>query len=207
MRYSQFAEDMLIALYQESETAVEEIRFKDLVAWYGLSDNERWLNRLSEEWKSNRYAEVQSFISGPLEWYVEISGAGMRYIEDRYGDKTGVGTVLHRIATVDDNPSIGEAGPISSSTWTGLPSDFELTEKRREKLVVLLTTVESDLDKIGVGNSEKAMARAYIVAAKALADAPVPPVDLIWVMIGRANALSGIASLLVSVVALFSAAH
>ena len=93
-----------------------------------------------------------------------------------------------------------------SSAWTGLPSTFTLAEEKRESLVSLLREAEESLDQLGAGNSEKAMARAFIVAARVLADAPDPPVDLIWEIIGRANSLAGIASLLVSIIALFSVA-
>ena len=96
---------------------------------------------------------------------------------------------------------------VDSSKWTGLPADFALTEQRAESLISMLSDVERALDSIGADNSEKAMARAYIVAAKALADAPDPPVDIIWELINRANSLAGIASLFVSVIALFAAVH
>lgn len=95
---------------------------------------------------------------------------------------------------------------ISSSSWTGLPSDFDLTEERREKLVALLRDSEEALDAIGAGNAEKAMARAYIVAAKVLAETPDPPADLIWELINRASQISGVASLFVSLISLFTVA-
>ena len=95
---------------------------------------------------------------------------------------------------------------VDSSAWTGIPSQFVLNEVRKAELSTLLIKAERDLDNLGAGNSEKAMARAYIVAAKALADAPDPPVDIIWDLIGRANNLAGIASLFVSIIALFQTA-
>ena len=98
-----------------------------------------------------------------------------------------------------------ELATYSSSDWTGLPSHFVLTEKRRESLVVLLMEAELTLDSIGAGNVEKRMAAAYIVAARTLAEAPDPPVDLIWEIIGKANNLAGIASLFVAIIALFTA--
>ncbi len=92
-----------------------------------------------------------------------------------------------------------------SSAWTGLPSDIELSETRRAELMVLLDDAERALDAVGSLNSEKAMARAYIIAAKTLADTPSPPVDLIWEMVNRANQLCGITSLFVSIFAFFAA--
>lgn len=93
---------------------------------------------------------------------------------------------------------------INSSKWTGLPSDFALTEERQQSLVSMLIKAEQDLNFIEAGNAEKAMARSYIIAAKALAEAPDPPNDLIWDILNRANQLSGIASLFVSILALFA---
>ena len=96
---------------------------------------------------------------------------------------------------------------IDSTKWTGLPSNFQLVEEKRVRLAALLSEAEYALDQLGAGNSEKAMARAYIVAARTLAEAPDPPTDLIWEIIGRANSLAGIASLFVSIIALFQVAH
>ena len=97
---------------------------------------------------------------------------------------------------------------VDSSKWTGLPNGFALTEQKREMLARALGDAELALDGVGAGNSEKAMARAYIIAAKALADAPEPPADLIWELVQRASNLAGVASLFISVIALFSgAAH
>jgi len=93
---------------------------------------------------------------------------------------------------------------IDSSSWTGLPSNFVFNPDKHETLVRLLREAEGKLDGVGATNEEKAMARSYIVAARILSDAPDPPIDVIWELISRANHLSGIAALLVSIIALFS---
>ena len=95
---------------------------------------------------------------------------------------------------------------ISSSSWTGLPSQFVLDEQKKAELVLLLAAAERTLDSLGMGNSEKATVRAYIIAARALSDVPDPPVDIIWELINRANSLAGIAALFVSIIALFTSA-
>jgi hypothetical protein len=95
---------------------------------------------------------------------------------------------------------------INSSSWTGLPSQFVFDQQKQVELIALLNDAEKSLDSLGAGNSEKAMARAYIVAARTLSDVPDPPVDIIWELVTRANALAGIASLFVSIIALFTAA-
>ena len=92
-----------------------------------------------------------------------------------------------------------------SARWTGLPSGFVISQGFQSELIQLLNTAEQNLDSVGASNSEKAIARAYIVAAKTLAEAPEPPADLIWELINRATSLAGIASLFVSIIALFMA--
>jgi hypothetical protein len=87
-----------------------------------------------------------------------------------------------------------------------LPKGFQLTEAKREQLIILLKDAELKLDCIDATNNEKSTARAYIIAALTLADAPDPPIDILWEAINRANSVAGVASLLVAVVALFLAA-
>jgi hypothetical protein len=94
---------------------------------------------------------------------------------------------------------------IDSTNWTGLPSGFTFNPAKHDRLVSLLKEAEDSLDKLEATNEEKAMARSYLVAAKVLSDAPDPPIDLIWELIGRANQIAGITALLISLIALFSA--
>lgn len=70
-------------------------------------------------------------------------------------------------------------------------------------LIKALDEIDLELDKLPVANSEKAQIRAYVLAARSLADAPEPPVDLIWEILNRANHVSGIASLFVAILAIF----
>ncbi len=96
-----------------------------------------------------------------------------------------------------------ENGPIDSALWTGLPRKGVLNEADADRLKAALALVESAVERSGATNEEKAQARAYVMALQALSDAPEPPADLIWELVNRACQLSGIASLFVSVVALF----
>ena len=107
------------------------------------------------------------------------------------------------MAVTSSEPEITFHPAIDSSAWTGLPSSFVLTEQKRETLAAMLQEADLALDFVGASNQEKAMARAYIVAAKTLANAPEPPADLIWELINRANQISGVAALLVSIIGLF----
>lgn len=125
-------------------------------------------------------------------------------------DQGSIFHVGYRISRAGVNSLAGQVEQISetvdSSTWTGRPN-LSLSDGRQARLARLLIDVENALDVADLGNAEKAMARAYVVAARSLAEAPDPPADLIWELISRANSLAGIASLLVSVIALFMAAN
>lgn len=90
-----------------------------------------------------------------------------------------------------------------SSTWTGLPRAFILAPEQQVALVSELDVAERQLGMLGLGQEVAAQARAYIVAARVLAEAPEPASDLIWTMLGRLNNIAGVASLLVGMIALF----
>jgi hypothetical protein len=90
-----------------------------------------------------------------------------------------------------------------SSSWTGLPSDFLLTEDKRAAIVRGLDVAADSLQDTSASQHDQAQARAYIISAKALLEAPEPDPDLAWQLIGRANNLAGIAALFVSIIALF----
>ena len=99
--------------------------------------------------------------------------------------KTGFGTGSF------GGPSV-ELQPIDSSRWTGLPTEYELSEARRQKLQSLVDQAFRDLDLLGAGNAEKAQARSYLVALNALSEAPDPPTKLIWMLIERGMAIVGV---------------
>jgi hypothetical protein len=97
--YTEFAEKLLVILYQESEIGREsDHSFGELIAKYGLERNERWLERLPDEWAADGLAEVHTSIGSPLAWSAEITGRGMRHVERNYGGKDGVGTVIEPVA-------------------------------------------------------------------------------------------------------------
>lgn len=108
--------------------------------------------------------------------------------------------------TVEDE--VGEAPRISvdSATWTGLPKTGLLNEQQVARLLGGLKLIDKAIDSFDGSNEERAQARAYYLAMHALAAAPEPPADLIWQILQRANNLAGIASLFVSLIALFQAA-
>ena len=84
---------------------------------------------------------------------------------------------------------------IDSSRWTGLPTEYKLTEARREHLQSLIEKAMSDLELLGAGNAEKAQARSYLVALNALSEAPEPPSDVIWSLLERGMVIVGVCEL------------
>lgn len=82
---------------------------------------------------------------------------------------------------------------------------FSFSEDEQRKLIGLLTEVERALPSADGTNVEQAMAHAYIISARVLAEAPDPPSDLIWELVNRASQIAGIASLFVAIFALFAA--
>jgi hypothetical protein len=220
---------MLIALYQESESDFLDpfgITFGKLVDRYGLARNERWLDRLAKEWQQEGLAEISDHLGPASEFEIEITGRGMRAVEERYGGKDGVGTILEPVPanvllTEDGQPIRTEDGgyilletppgpsseapiQVSSENWTGLPRTGTLSVEATDRLKVALKAVENAVAKASCSNEERAQARAYIFAINALAEAPDPPADLIWKLVERANSFAGIASLFVALVALFT---
>ncbi|SEK46371.1 hypothetical protein SAMN05216382_0458 [Sphingomonas palmae] len=80
-----------------------------------------------------------------------------------------------------------------------------LSENKRISLINEIGAVEARLDDQDLSNADKAQARAFLNAAKALTEAPEPPADLIWEILNRANSIAGIASLFVTIIAIFLA--
>jgi hypothetical protein len=93
-----------------------------------------------------------------------------------------------------------------SSTWTGVEKHLEWTHDKSLKLVVLLDEASVGLSKLSLSNSERSQIFAYLSSIRALAEAPDPPLDLVWTLVDRTNKLAGIAGLFISILSLFSAA-
>ena len=198
MDYDDFAERFLAALYLETETAGGSYHDAGkLITKYGLTPRSNWIDRITDDWEGSYFREVSKVLGGYEGWSFRISALGAKKVEENFSDLDEIREAL--IGTGEE----ARAPSVDSTQWTGLPSQFALDEHKKAELSDLLTKAELELDTLGAGNSEKAMARAYIVAAKALADAPEPPADIIWELINRANSLAGITSLFVSIIALF----
>jgi hypothetical protein len=224
VNYTQFSQAFLVAAYHESELFENrDITAGQLLGTYDPDGKPGWAGSVVEEFAQDGLMENDPTLGDEAQLSVILKGKGIREAE-RLID---VGLKVRKLSSFSDGTTFSDGSrfatelpiasepqaeaelmPVESSGWTGLPSDNVLSEDRRVSLQTLLTRAEADLDALGIGNAEKALARAYIIAARALADAPEPPVDLIWQIICRANNVAGIASLFVSIIALLNgAAH
>jgi hypothetical protein len=91
---------------------------------------------------------------------------------------------------------------IESSRWTGRRRKITLTPRRVDQLIEELGRIEFRLSELPITNAEKSQARAFVLAAKLLAESPEPPGELIWEMLKRASEIATIAALFVSVFAI-----
>lgn len=212
MIFTEYAELFVAALYHKTTLEDGEwYTFGDIVEEYQFPWKERWKRNLWEDLEDRGLVRLRGADEPSSRKEVALSGAGFRHIEQGPGADNVVAflesyglTHSHQRHSTDkgSDAEVG-ASRVDSSTWTGLPSDFELSEEKRTTLVAYLQEAESKLDSLGISNEAKAQARAYIIAAKVLADAPEPPSDVIWELVQRANSIAGIASLFVSVIGLF----
>jgi hypothetical protein len=159
------------------------------------------------------YAIGRNFTDGRthsfLEAFADIGSDYLREALDNYEEQILALAEANEAAFVDEEVDAdGESRPVESSTWTGRAEPKALSNEQLRVLVKELDSAESQLERLDVSQEVRAQARAYILASRLLAEAPDPPVELIWSILTRANSLAGIASLFVSIFALFStAAH
>jgi hypothetical protein len=118
-------------------------------------------------------------------------------VETQYADPD-LGTNPFRLITTEESTPSDHS--IDSSRWTGLPTDTEITDARRAKLLSLTDRALADLNLIEAGNAEKAQARAIILAIHALSEAPDPPSEIIWKLLERGLALVGVCELFYKIV-------
>lgn len=192
------------ALY--NETAVlgfTRFQVGAIVRAYGLDWKIIWADNFISEIRTHNFARVYWVDGPPLEQYVSIGAAGVLWVENSLRENLASFLKNHGAVYHGEIPEVVK-GSIDSALWTGLRSNKVVALEKRDELVRLLVKAERDLDALSGTNSEKGMARAYIVAARVLAEAPEPPEDLIWELVGRANSLAGVASLFVSIIALFA---
>lgn len=89
----------------------------------------------------------------------------------------------------DNEPLRAEPIRVDSRSWTGL-TRVRVTHRNAHAISRLIDTALGELSTDG--NAKTAQARALLLAAKELTDAPEPPSDIIWELIQRAGAVVGL---------------
>jgi hypothetical protein len=224
--FTSFQENLLVAAFELSErTGNEMVDVKEIISSYPLWPRSNWIMQSLRDFLARGLINDTLTIGGEEEQTLWLTAAGMREAEHliekgvmlihsddmqqsgRWTDGSVVTTEFlndrpHSDLAVVETREIA----VDTSSWTGLPRTGVLSEQQVSRLRAGLTQVEQALSEFGGTNEERAQARSYFVAINALADAPEPPADLIWKMIERVNQIAGIASLFVSIMALFQAA-
>jgi DNA-binding MarR family transcriptional regulator len=190
---------LLVASYLHSEdTGNEQVTVSEVLDKYSIEARPNWVRRAISSLTDEGYAKGRMHMGSERDQRVWLTAQGVKEAERLLDEE------IVTIKMPENNiPIESPASTADSSRWTGLPSGFRWSEEKREKLIDQLGAIEGALDSSSLGNVDKAQARAYVVAARALAEAPEPEPDLIWEVLQRANAVSGIASLFVAIIALF----
>ena len=84
----------------------------------------------------------------------------------------------------------------------GPDMDFFRSDDRKE---AFLRTAASEIEQVAasdLSSAQKSQAVGFLTAAKALAETPEPPVDLIWTILNRASAFAGIGSFFIALITL-----
>ena len=180
----------MLALYRSWQRGEQLVSLARVLDDNNISWQRGWLVRLHDSLKG------QGFLDGPANRRVEemtagsLTSSGLQFVEDHI--------LPEEIEGDDKSEEFTE-----SSVWTGLPEGFSLTEEKRSEIIRQLDLAESSIPNTDASQHNQAQARSYIVAARALLEAPDPEPELAWELIGRANNLAGIMSLFVSLIALF----
>ena len=124
------------------------------------------------------------------------SEIGDRYYRDAFA------ALEARIANGAPEVEVDIPDPSNHSEGEGPNPRALSTDASKAKFVGKAETQLKAVEQSQLSNADKSTARGYLIAAKALADTPEPPVDIIWTILQRANSVAGIASFFVALVAL-----
>jgi len=210
--YSQFERQLIVAAYYSSnQLDKDKITIAEIGDRYELDANFRWLRTALGNLYTSGLSK-ETLHSGALtEHRIWLTAEGIREAERIIQTEpptfvTPKNSSVGAESVAEDPEALKGVEPsaIDSSTWTGRSTVRQLDEARRVKLVALIESAEKNVEEAELGNFERSQALSYIVAIKALAEAPEPPSDLIWELASRANNLAGVAALFVSIIGLFS---
>ncbi len=200
MTFSDLEEKLLMALYQEQADGgqSEVIFFHDLAEKYELERKPGWLLSAQKDLIS------QGLIVGPGSSQNDemaggkITGAGMRKIEEKYGDKDGVGQILAPLAkesafieAEDGSPMSKEDGAyilaesatenssniarvISSADWTGISIRLQSDPAVVSMIASHIGEIDNLVERTGLTNTERQKAKAITDSLRLLVASPEP---------------------------------
>lgn len=147
--YSQFRETLLSILYQEQvhEGRDDILSFPELVDEYNLDFQPGWLDELQSELREEGLLRGPSNGRGDEMAYGKLSGAGLRYIEDKYGTLKGVPTMVSKpayddllVAVEEPDTRDGSTPKFDSEKWTGgklVLTDAKVIREVRSQAAIL----------------------------------------------------------------------
>ncbi|MXO87112.1 hypothetical protein GRI38_13850 [Altererythrobacter aurantiacus] len=187
--YSQFENELIVAAYNTAnELQKDSVSLSEIQSFFESEFDRRWIvNALSYYW-ANGLSREQLHNGKIGEQRISLTRDGFRAAE-RLIDEDAVGLQRNDPRGTDHDRT---------------PSSLTLSKVEKERLLREVSAAEVQIDRLKLGNTDRSNAIAYLTAIRALAEAPEPPKDLIWKLIGRASDISGIASLFVSLAGVFA---
>ncbi|QXQ07961.1 hypothetical protein KX816_08220 [Sphingosinicellaceae bacterium] len=207
MTFTDFEEKILIGLYQERTVfgVSDMLPFQDLVDKYGLDSQTGWLI------EAQKNLLTQGLITGPRNGYNDqmalglIAGPGMKLIEQRYGDKDGVGMILGPITAVRtgggvrDTPTTepsfltletgglieleGQNLAIDSTAWTGVSERLRADPIKVQNITTKIRELDQLVDGSGLTNTQVARVKAITESLVKLVESPEPEWEAIALLL------------------------
>jgi hypothetical protein len=199
LSYTDYAREMLIALYFQAEELDAPSTLGDLAASNGIESKLKWAQMLATEWEQQGLADVRKHLGDPSTWQVEISARGMRDVEGPLGDllerrrqqrasRSAQENVLlteegdpltiedgDYILLEEESAGSSNSGPtISSETWTGIRNRFERDPQAIENLKGQINHLNRSIEALGLSNHEHAKVQAITGALVKLVESPEP---------------------------------
>ncbi|MEO0699459.1 MAG: hypothetical protein AAFY81_07045, partial [Pseudomonadota bacterium] len=120
------------------------------------------------------------------------------YATEAYFSLTDTGLVgLEKHRSDTDDLSISEE-ELNAKRWERLQS-VVIDSTNSEAVNRLIDKSLDELNKQKLGNEQHSQAAAYMLAAKELVNAPVPPSKIIWDLIQKAAAIAGIVQIILPI--------
>lgn len=213
--YTTFFNQTLLALYRETTTEMRDaiadpierrnralantpqISVIRILKNYGISYEFYWIRQFARECEAHRLASFARQLTTETDIIASIEFAGIRYVESKLIDYLSSGQSIP-----NNDINIGTADISPRAENSKLYNGFGSTQHKEQLSIVLRRSI-SDIDTIVLTNSERAAALSLLRAASELSESSEPPHDLIWKIIFRASAVSGVGTLLVAAIDLY----